>query len=41
MLARAIIVVDGSNTIRYMQVMENLGYMPDMEMATKAAAALL
>lgn len=40
-LARAVLVVDQHNVIRYLQVTPNLGNMPDMEAAFNAARKLL
>ncbi len=41
LLARAVLVVDSQNVIRYLQVTPNLGHMPDMEAAFTAARALM
>lgn len=41
LLARAIIVVDGDNTVRYVQVMDEITTMPDMNKARMVAASLL
>jgi thiol peroxidase len=41
LLARAIIVVDGDNTVRYVQVMDEITTMPDMDKAREVAASLL
>ena len=41
LLARAIIVVDTDNTVRYVQVMDEITTMPDMEKARMMAASLL
>jgi len=40
-LARAVMVVDQNNVIRYLQVTPDLGNMPDMESAFQAARRLL
>jgi thiol peroxidase len=40
-LARAVMVVDGNNVIRYLQVTPDLGHMPDMDKAFQVARALL
>ena len=40
-LARAVMVVDTNNVIRYLQITPNLANMPDMEAAFAAARALL
>jgi thiol peroxidase len=40
-LARAVMVVDANNVIRYLQVTPDLGHMPDMEKAFQVARALL
>ena len=40
-LARAIMVVDRNNTVRYLQVTPDLGNMPDMEAAFTAARVLV
>ncbi len=40
-LARAVMVVDANNVIRYLQVTPDLGHMPDMERAFQVARALL
>jgi len=41
LLARAVMVVDTNNIIRYLQITPNLANMPDMEAAFAAARALL
>lgn len=41
LLARAVMVVDKDNVIRYLQITPNLANMPDMEAAFAAARALL
>lgn len=41
LLARAVMVVDKDNVIRYLQITPNLANMPDMEAAFTAARALL
>lgn len=41
LLARAVLVVDSHNVVRYVQVTPNLGHMPDMEAAFNAARALI
>ncbi len=41
LLARAVMVVDKNNIIRYLQITPNLANMPDMEAAFAAARALL
>lgn len=41
LLARAVMVVDKDNIIRYLQITPNLANMPDMEAAFAAARALL
>ena len=41
LLARAVMVVDKNNVIRYLQITPNLANMPDMEAAFAAARALL
>ncbi len=41
LLARAVLVVDKNNIIRYLQITPNLANMPDMEAAFAAARALL
>ncbi len=41
LLARAVMVVDAHNVIRYLQVTPDLGHMPDMEKAFQVARALL
>ena len=41
LLARAIIVVDADNTVRYVQVMDEITTMPDMAKARMVAASLL
>jgi thiol peroxidase len=40
-LARAVMVVDANNVIRYLQVTPDLGHMPDMDQAFQVARALL
>jgi thioredoxin-dependent peroxiredoxin len=40
-LARAVLVVDGQNVIRYLQVTPDLGHMPDMEKAFQVARSLV
>lgn len=40
-LARAVMVVDANNVIRYLQVTPDLGHMPDMDRAFQVARALL
>jgi len=40
-LARAVMVVDKHNVIRYLQVTPDLGHMPDMDRAFQVARALL
>ncbi len=40
-LARAVLVVDGHNVIRYLQVTPDLGHMPDMEKAFQVARSLV
>lgn len=40
-LARAVMVVDSNNIIRYLQVTPDLGHMPDMDRAFQVARALL
>jgi thiol peroxidase len=40
-LARAIMVVDANNVIRYLQVTPDLGHMPDMDKAFQVARTLL
>ena len=40
-LSRAVMVVDGNNVIRYLQVTPELAELPDMEAAFEAARALL
>jgi thioredoxin-dependent peroxiredoxin len=40
-LARAVMVVDDKNVIRYLQVTPDLGHMPDMDQAFQFARALL
>lgn len=40
-LARAVMVVDGNNVIRYLQVTPDLGHMPDMDKAFQVARSLL
>jgi thiol peroxidase len=40
-LARAVMVVDAQNVIRYLQVTPDLGHMPDMDRAFQVARALL
>jgi thiol peroxidase len=39
-LARAVILVDGRNVIRYMQVVPEIGHLPDMDAALDMAAEL-
>lgn len=41
LLARSVMVVDANNMIHYLQVTPELGHLPDMEAAFKAARALL
>ena len=41
LLARAVMVVDAQNVIRYLQVTPDLGHMPDMYRAFQVARALL
>ena len=41
LLARAIVIVDGDNTVRYVQVMDEITTMPDMDKARMVAASLL
>lgn len=41
LLARAVMVVDKNNVLRYLQITPNLANMPDMEAAFAAARALL
>jgi thioredoxin-dependent peroxiredoxin len=41
LLARAVMVVDDKNVIRYLQVTPDLGHMPDMDQAFQFARALL
>ena len=41
LLARAVLVVDKDNVIRYMQVMPDMSMLPDMQAAFKAARGLL
>lgn len=41
LLARTILVVDKDNVIRYMQITPELGHLPDMDAAFRAAKALL
>lgn len=41
LLTRAVMVVDKTNLIRYLQITPNLANMPDMEAAFAAARALL
>ncbi len=41
LLARAVMVVDKNNIIRYLQITPDLANMPDMEAAFAAARALL
>jgi len=40
-LARAVMVVDANNVIRYLQVTPDLGHMPDMDKAFQVARTLL
>ena len=40
-LARAVLVVDGDNVIRHLQVTPDLGHMPDMEKAFQVARSLV
>jgi thioredoxin-dependent peroxiredoxin len=40
-LARAVMVVDAQNVIRYLQVTPDLGHMPDMERAFQVARSVL
>lgn len=40
-LARAVMVVDANNVIRYLQVTPDLGHMPDMERAFQVARSVL
>lgn len=40
-LARAVMVVDANNVIRYLQVTPDLGHMPDMDQAFQVARTLL
>lgn len=41
LLARAVLVVDKENVIRYMQVVPDMGTLPDMQAAFKVARSLL
>lgn len=41
LLARAVLVVDKDNVVRHMQVMPDLGNLPDMQQAFKVARGLL
>ena len=41
LLARAVIVIDAENIVRYLQVVPELTALPDMETAMAAARALL
>ncbi len=41
LLARAVLVVDSHNVIRYLQVTPDLGHMPDMEKAFQIARSLV
>jgi thiol peroxidase len=41
LLARAVLVVDSHNVIRYFQVTPDLGHMPDMEKAFQVARSLV
>ncbi|MGQ0810895.1 MAG: thiol peroxidase [Nitrospiraceae bacterium] len=41
LLARAVMVVDKNNTVRYLQVTPELGVLPDMETAMRAARTLI
>lgn len=41
LLARAVLVVDKDNVIRYMQVMPDMSFLPDMQTAFKVAKSLL
>lgn len=41
LLARAVMVVDSNNILRYLQVTKNLGHMPDMEEAFRVARELV
>jgi thioredoxin-dependent peroxiredoxin len=41
LLARAVMVVDANNVIRYLQVTPNLAHMPDMDRAFQVARALI
>ncbi len=41
LLARAVLVVDKNNVVRHMQVMPDLGTLPDMQEAFKVARGLL
>ena len=41
LLARAVLVVDKDNVIRYMQIMPDMSFLPDMKEAFKAARGLL
>ena len=40
-LARAVLVVDGQNVVRHLQVTPDLGHMPDMEKAVQVARSLV
>ena len=40
-LARAVMVVDGQNVVRHLQVTPDLGHMPDMEKAFQVARSLV
>ncbi|MEX2491185.1 MAG: thiol peroxidase [Nitrospirales bacterium] len=40
-LARAVLVVDGHNVVRHLQVTPDLGHMPDMEKAFQVARSLV
>jgi len=40
-LARAVLVVDGQNVVRHLQVTPDLGHMPDMEKAFQVARSLV
>jgi thiol peroxidase len=41
LLARAVLVVDKDNVIRYMQVMPDMSFLPDMQTAFKVARGLM
>jgi len=41
LLARAVLVVDGHNVVRHLQVTPDLGHMPDMEKAFQVARSLV